>query len=256
MHESQHASQHSHVLVHSGLKSHFDPTHPTHSTHPSDAPLDMLRRSLDRVDFIDDEDLAATDAAALDLPVLLPVNSEFQAEQLRAIRVRHPLALLIAVTNDVSGHHTYYAIRSGANFVFNLAISGESQIGMVHAQLSAHAAAHAEEADAEEPRRQPRPARPALPDVPELRRDERELVRELCTSMTVNEIARRHYCSERSMYRRIRRLYDELGVRGRSELVSLASAPAGAAPVGTTPFRFRTHADRTDTDRARPKRAS
>lgn len=234
-----HESRHLHVLVHSGLKNHFDATHPT------DSPLDTLRRSLDRVDFVDDEDLAATDGAALDLPVLLPVNSEFQAEQLRAIRVRHPLALLIAVTNDVSGHHTYYAIRSGANFVFNLAISGESQIGMVHAQLRAHAAAHADGAEPDET------PGPALPFVPELPRDERELVRELCTSMTVSEIARRHYCSERSMYRRIRRLYDEFGVRGRAELVSLASAPAGAAPVGTTPFRLR-----TDPDRARPKRAS
>ncbi|MFE0253643.1 DNA-binding response regulator [Streptomyces sp. NPDC059010] len=226
------------MLVHSGLKSHFDPTHPT------DSPLDTLRRSLDHVAFVDDEDLAASDGAALDAAVLLPVNSEFQAEELRTIRVRHPLALLIAVTNDVSGHHTYYAIRSGANFVFNLAIAGESQIGMVHAQLSAHAAAHAEEAEAQGPRRHPRPARPALPAVPELRRDERELVRELCTSMTVSEIARRHYCSERSMYRRIRRLYDEFGVRGRTELVSLASA-------GATPLR-----PRADDDRTRPKHAS
>ncbi|MFI7408987.1 helix-turn-helix transcriptional regulator [Streptomyces sp. NPDC049627] len=225
------------MLVHSGLKSHFDPTHPT------DSSLDTLRRSLDRVDFVDDDDLAASDGA-LDLPVLLPVNSEFQAEELRTIRVRHPLALLIAVTNDVSGHHTYYAIRSGANFVFNLAISGESQIGMVHAQLSAHAHAHGDEAD-EAPTDEP--PRPVLPAATELRRDERELVRELCTSMTVSEIARRHYCSERSMYRRIRRLYDELGVRGRAELVSRVSAPAGA-----TPLRRRAAV----TDRTRPKHAS
>lgn len=241
-----HQSQPLHVLVHSGLKSHFDPTHPT------DSSLDTLRRSLDRVDFVDDDDLAASDGA-LDLPVLLPVNSEFQAEELRTIRVRHPLALLIAVTNDVSGHHTYYAIRSGANFVFNLAISGESQIGMVHAQLSAHAAAlgdeaHGDEAHGDEADEAPagEPRRPAIPFVPELRRDERELVRELCTSMTVSEIARRHYCSERSMYRRIRRLYDELGVRGRAELVSRASAPAGATPLRPP----------TVTDRTRPKHAS
>ncbi|MEV6419885.1 hypothetical protein [Streptomyces sp. NPDC051662] len=179
----------------------------------------------------------------LSLPVLLPVNSEFQAEELRTLRVRHPLSLLIAVTNDLSGHHTYYAIRSGANFVFNVAISGESQIGMVRAQLRAHAITHADvpatvPADA---RRAPvhvtdrRVTRPvALPGLqaagastaPDLHRADRELVRQLRTSMTVSEIARRHYCSERSMYRRIRRLYDELGVRGRAELMSVVSAPA------------------------------
>ncbi|MGW6598403.1 helix-turn-helix transcriptional regulator [Streptomyces sp. NPDC055036] len=194
---------------------------------------------------MDEEELNAS--GGLSLPVLLPVNSEFQAEELRTLRVRHPLSLLIAVTNDLSGHHTYYAIRSGANFVFNVAISGESQIGMVQAQLRAHAITHAI-AHADVPATVPadakrapvrvteqRVTRPvALPGlhaagastVPDLHRADRELVRQLRTSMTVSEIARRHYCSERSMYRRIRRLYDELGVRGRAELMSVVSASA------------------------------
>ncbi|MEV8395960.1 MULTISPECIES: hypothetical protein [unclassified Streptomyces] len=194
---------------------------------------------------MDEEELNAS--GGLSLPVLLPVNSEFQAEELRTLRVRHPLSLLIAVTNDLSGHHTYYAIRSGANFVFNVAISGESQIGMVQAQLRAHAITHAI-AHADVPATVPADAKPAtvrvteqrvtrpvaLPGlhaagastVPDLHRADRELVRQLRTSMTVSEIARRHYCSERSMYRRIRRLYDELGVRGRAELMSVVSASA------------------------------
>ncbi|MCL7379659.1 hypothetical protein [Streptomyces sp. 35G-GA-8] len=194
---------------------------------------------------MDEEKLNAS--GGLSLPVLLPVNSEFQAEELRTLRVRHPLSLLIAVTNDLSGHHTYYAIRSGANFVFNVAISGESQIGMVQAQLRAHALTHAL-AHADVPATVPadagrapvrvteqRVTRPvALPGlhaaeasaVPELHRADRELVRQLRTSMTVSEIARRHYCSERSMYRRIRRIYDELGVRGRAELMSVVPASA------------------------------
>jgi DNA-binding NarL/FixJ family response regulator len=37
--------------------------------------------------------------------------------------------------------------------------------------------------------------------------------------MTVAEIARLNYLSERSMYRRIRSLYDTLGVDSRAELV-------------------------------------
>ncbi|MFD7313763.1 helix-turn-helix transcriptional regulator [Streptomyces sp. NPDC059883] len=238
-----HESQPFHVLVHAGLRSHFD------SAGSADSPFETLRRSLDHVDFVDEEELNAP--GGLSLPVLLPVNSEFQAEELRTLRVRHPLSLLIAVTNDLSGHHTYYAIRSGANFVFNVAISGESQIGMVHAQLRAHAITHAYTrtiTHADGPAAVPADARPApvrvteqrvtrpvalpglhaagAPTVPDLHRADRELVRQLRTSMTVSEIARRHYCSERSMYRRIRRLYDELGVRGRAELMSVIPAPA------------------------------
>jgi DNA-binding CsgD family transcriptional regulator len=202
-----------HVLVHSGLKAHFD------SPLSEDSPLGTLRHGLHRVDFVDDEDLAAP-GCVLDLPVLLPVNSEFQAEALRTIRVRRPLSLLIAVTNDVSGHHTYYAIRAGANFVCNLGIMGESQIGMMHAQLQAHRVS----------KRVDTPAARLRP-VSALHQSDRELIRLLRTSMTVSEIARRHYCSERSMYRRIRRLYDDLGVRGRAELMTLASEPAMRDPL-------------------------
>ncbi len=62
----------------------------------------------------------------------------------------------------------------------------------------------------------------------------RELIRLLCTPMTVLEIARRSYCSERSMYRRIRRLYDTVGVRNRFELISLSSdrgCPVESIPI-------------------------
>lgn len=236
-----------HVLAHSGLRVHFDSPH---------AQLGTLRSGLGRVDFVDEEDLTAP-GGALDLPVLIPVTSEFQAEGLRAVRVRHPLSLLVAVTTDVSGYRTYYAIRSGANFVLNLAIPGETQIDMLYAQFRAHRTALSADAA-------PGAAAPAAPAAPvpapvpaaaclqalpaagadrrstardgtsgtsgtsgplpcDLPAHDRELMELLCTSMTVSEIARRHYCSERSMYRRIRRLYDELGVAGRTELMALAA---------------------------------
>ncbi|MFF9345845.1 hypothetical protein [Streptomyces sp. NPDC014734] len=262
--EQQHASTAAelHVLVHSGLQPYFDPPH---------ALLGMLRSGLDRVEFVDAGALTAP-CGALDLPVLIPVTSEFQAEELRTVRVRHPLSLLIAVTHDISGYRTYYAIRSGANFVLNLAIPGECHRDLLYAQLRAHRAAGAaglvaatgatgtdgtdgasdsgaqgvlpeqggsrhrcryygeelstgakagRESDISGER--PQPTTPSY---------DTELLRLLCTPITVAEIARRHYyCSERSMYRRIRRLYDDLGVAGRAELMSLGTALGPRRPM-------------------------
>lgn len=298
--EQQHVSNSSelHVLVHSGLKAHFE---------SPQAPLGRIRSGLDRVGFVDDEDLTAP-GGALDLPVLIPVTSEFQAEGLRVVRVRHPLALLVAVTNDVSGFRTYYAIRSGADFVFNMAIAGANQVDMLYAQLRSHCtAASPESADsriqpfsvareavpAEEEHRQapsghfeesaarpgsawkerglehsaaagrralqpehglpphsPYPAGPTSGEHDSARPSDHDpahalrtvpgidtgLMRMLCSSMTVCEIARRYYCSERTMYRRIRKLYDDVGVSSRAELIPLASVltlnqPRAAAQV-------------------------
>ncbi|GAA3492348.1 DNA-binding response regulator [Streptomyces cremeus] len=224
-----HESQPLHVLVHVALKNHFE------TARTPDSPIASLHRCLDRIDFVEGKELAAV-GGTLDLPVLLPVHSEYQTEELRALRNLHPLALLIAVTNDISGHPTYYAIRSGANFVFNLAIEGRRQVGIVHARLRAHAEARSFAATrlCTVPQRSVAapPGLPVLvPDappsarpVPELAPEDRNLVRQLCTPMTVSEIARGHYCSERSMYRRVRRLYDALGVGNRSELKALVSA--------------------------------
>ncbi|MFI9625600.1 DNA-binding response regulator [Streptomyces sp. NPDC052042] len=247
-----------HVLAHSGLKPYFDPPH---------ALLGILRSGLGRVEFISATELNAP-CGALALPVLMPVTSEFQAEELRAVRVRHPLSLLVAVTNDLSGYRTYYAIRSGANFVLNLAIPGESQRDLLYAQLRAHRLAgpgglypcvgttgtadttatgpenvlagrggrrHCRLYDAEPPagaevdRRGDIPEQRSLPVTPPY---DAELLRLLCTTITVAEIARRHYyCSERSMYRRIRRLYDDLGVGNRAELMSLAAVLSPRRPL-------------------------
>ncbi|GAA3137906.1 hypothetical protein GCM10010466_31010 [Planomonospora alba] len=245
----RHASQavELNVLAHSGLKAHFDSPNTS---------LNTIRSGLDHVDFVDSEDLAASDES-LDLPLLTPVTSELQAEGLRTLRVRNPLALLIAVTTDVSGFQTYDAIRSGANFVLNLAIPGESQSDMLYGLLRTHcmtaptdtatplqavpaehgaargnpperhgpAGGTRHQDSARHPGASPRSGRAPgeRPSQPLPREYDRELTRLLCTSMTISEIARRYYCSERSMYRRIRRLYDDLAVGCRTELIALAS---------------------------------
>ncbi|MFF6913775.1 DNA-binding response regulator [Streptomyces sp. NPDC012466] len=218
-----------HVLAHAGLQALLS---------TPDTPLSLLLAGLDRVDFVDDARLAAPGEPQL--PVLLPVSSELQADRLRALRTRHAMALLVAVTDDVSGHLTHDAIRAGASSVFNLAITEERQTDLLLAQLRAHRAPGAPSTPVrlcylpDGPVHRPAaaapgPALPASPRIPPRPQPgggagyDAELLRMLCSPATVSEIARRNYCSERSMYRRIRRLYDTFGVSGRSELHARAA---------------------------------
>ncbi|MFF0739654.1 DNA-binding response regulator [Streptomyces sp. NPDC004111] len=189
-----------------------------------------LRTGRFGIDFATEAELTTT-ADPLDLPILVPVVSEFQAERIRAVRARHPLSLITAVTDDVTGHRTYGAIKSGANAVLNLAIPGERQIEMLVAQFHAHLEPRPvlSQVPSQTPRTGPAHGR-GRPPQPQAGQPgqplDTELMRLLCTPMTVAEIARRHYCSERSMYRRIRQLYDEVGVRGRTELMAKVALPA------------------------------
>ncbi|KAA8886349.1 hypothetical protein F3087_24225 [Nocardia colli] len=187
-------------------------------------------------------------------PIVLPVNSEHQAEKLRSIRSIHAMGLIVAVTNDVTGHSTYFAIRAGANFVINIAISGERQAEILRAQLLDHARPVVEN---QRPpmrgvalnhdsniRRTESARRPDLKSAPRdiprpgaqngrgvLDEFDTRLLRMLRTSMTVAEIARLNYLSERSMYRRIRNLYDTLGVESRAELVKAEHRGASSPPL-------------------------
>nr|WP_203236647.1 response regulator transcription factor [Nocardia panacis] len=168
------------VLAHPGLREFLDPLG------------GELFPSTYRIAFADYDTLLA-DIAPDVAAIALPVGTEQQAELLRAVRAQRAMTLIVAVTNDVTGHATYFAIRAGANFVVNVAISGDRQTETLRAHLSGH--------------RSP------------VRRDDTELLDMLRSSMTVAEIARRSYMSERSMYRRIRSLYDALGVVSRAELL-------------------------------------
>lgn len=223
------------AFAHPSLRDYLD---------PADGPWGGLFAAPLRLEFVEYDELGSRDAVA-GAPIVLPVHTECQAERLRAIRARHAMALLVAVTNDVTGHSTYSAIRSGANFVVNLAISVERQAEVLRARLLDHAGAlprrprpavlGAVPDRASAPAaRAPRPgrdstlsaangSRAAAPlDRPELDEFDTRLLRMLRTTMTVAEIARQNYLSERSMYRRIRNLYDTLGVSGRNDLMNSA----------------------------------
>ncbi|WP_281875338.1 hypothetical protein [Nocardia sputorum] len=215
------------AFVHPGLRGYLD---------PADGVWGSLFEPYFEVEFADYDEVAMRGDAD-GAPIVLPVNSETQAESLRSVRARHAMGLIVAVTDDVGGYSTYAAIRSGASFVINVAISVERQAGLVRAQLLDHTrSAPAKPLPAvlgavtsrasNEPKRQPlreRAGTPATGAEPSgrdcLDEFDTRLLRMLRTSMTVAEIARLHYLSERSMYRRIRSLYDTLGVDSRAELV-------------------------------------
>ncbi|MEW2505768.1 hypothetical protein ACQPXB_44155 [Amycolatopsis sp. CA-161197] len=146
-------------------------------------------------------------------PVLVPAASEPDVALIRSLRHKDCLRQIIAVVDDLDGHQTFRAIDSGASAVLNVRLPHEKQLGAVLATCSG------------QPRRGPRltevralePAANTEAADPE---DTGRLMRMLCGTSSISAIAREFYCSERSMYRRLRRLYEQLGVSGRSELKS------------------------------------
>lgn len=171
--------------------------------------------------FFEFADPKALFAAADELPVLLPAASEPDRELVCSLRRCCCLTPILAVVNDISGQQTFLAIKSGATSVLNVRLPQEMQIDAV---LTACSAA---------PRLLPSvpwPRRRATRDLsaaggagPE---EAGRLVQLLCGTSNISSIAQQFYCSERSMYRRIRRLYEQLGVSGRAELRSrMATTP-------------------------------
>lgn len=176
------------------------------------------------------------------IPLIVPAVDELQTRFLAKLRDRLCLTPIMAVVGDLSGHQTYRAMSAGATSVLNLELSQIRMDVVLHhlfqgclADASGSVASHQESHPV-------RPMRPTLVRSPGQHDDrvgtaERSvdadppaensdlLVNLLCGPNTIAAIARRFYCSERSMYRRVRRLYDTLGVSSRSELrIAIAEA--------------------------------
>ncbi|MER2208100.1 MAG: LuxR C-terminal-related transcriptional regulator [Rhodococcus sp. (in: high G+C Gram-positive bacteria)] len=167
-------------------------------------------------------------------PILLPATNEMQAEALSELRGRLGCSLspLVALVDDYSGHQTYLAIKRGASRVVNLAIALDHQIHALQVSLACGAGTTQQNST-------PTPMRPAretgaatvstisrdTPDAPHsVQRDESDvLVRLLCSDETVSSISRKFFCSERTMYRKIRSLYEQLNVESRTELRALVA---------------------------------
>ncbi|GAA2978638.1 hypothetical protein [Actinokineospora diospyrosa] len=162
----------------------------------------------------------------VDIPALLvPAASEPDRELVRSLRRSRCLVPILAVVNDISGHQTFLAISAGASGVLNVRLPTDKQLDAVLTTCSAAVpAARA-------------PVGPALTydgDTPVARQDDGRLVRMLCGTTSISAIAQQFYCSERSMYRRIRRLYQDMGVAGRTELRYRMNAASHKARVVPT----------------------
>jgi DNA-binding NarL/FixJ family response regulator len=156
--------------------------------------------------------LASRKYLAAAVPVLHPA----QAGRLASLARENPLIALIGVVTDPSGVLTHQAIQSGASCVINTLVPAECSRAAVEALLTPRAenagsvaigpatwfAAREDDPLTE--------AGPADQDA--------LLIRLVCAGATTVELSERFYCSERSMYRRLRELYDRLDVANRREL--------------------------------------
>jgi DNA-binding NarL/FixJ family response regulator len=164
------------------------------------------------IEFLEPEQLMA--AGAVEIPIIVPAVNEAQAKFLERLRQHLCLTPILAVVADLSGHQTCRAMLGGATSVLNTELPHARQDSVLRAVLGAAPPT-------------PPPSRTAVPaPVGDPAAGDELLVRLLCGANTVAAIARRFYCSERSMYRRVRRLYDAVGVSSRSELRILVAQRA------------------------------
>nr|WP_285543887.1 hypothetical protein [Streptomyces lavendulae] len=180
------------------------------------------------------------DGAFVALPVFTPQHASVVAQ----VSANNPVSGIVGVVADAAGMQTHLAIQSGANWVLNLLVHPSESLRVLQGLLLQHAAAlgHNRGALAGVEGADHDPLHTAVPAhvdlVPREGRapgGDEELVTMLCEWVPVGEMARRYYCSERSMYRRIRRIYDALGVSSRKEL--RAKLLSGAASEASTPAR-------------------
>lgn len=175
-----------------------------------------------RLEFDDPAELAAK--ADRTAAILLPATNPPETDLLRSLRTERFLLPVAGVVSDRTGHQTYLALRAGATAVINLLLPVQHQVEALQSVLE-QARWASPTVGSPALRAVATPIRDGLPDP----RETEVLIDLLCGPHTVSLIARRFFCSERSMYRRIRRLYDEAGVTGRAELraaVALSGYPA------------------------------
>lgn len=134
-------------------------------------------------------------------PIMVVAGAEVNSRLARGEYRRTPV---VVVVDDYLGHQTHIAIGAGATAVINLAIPADRQVHALGALLGLGATS----------------LRAAVADILS-DHDAALLARLLCGPETVGAIARRFFCSERTMYRKIRALYARLRVSSRAELRAL-----------------------------------
>lgn len=200
----------------------------------------------------DHESVAATPGCVM----LVPAFTPSQSAALTKLLDNFPLTIAIGVVRDTTGLQTHNAITAGAAYVANLHLTWDLLLGDLapaimnlrkattcpsspppQSSLWSLGDTHRGQtwADENEP---PRPEPPRLIPNPTTAAHQRTLVSALdaCQldrlapedlevvkllqeeGLSIREIAARLYVSQRSLYRRLRRIYTHLGVTTRREL--------------------------------------
>jgi DNA-binding CsgD family transcriptional regulator len=139
---------------------------------------------------------------------LLPAFTELHSQRMGTLISAHPSVAVVGVVTDMTGHSTHRAMQHGAQWVLNLLLPEQFRLNVLGAVAELYASPVAAS------------SMDGIAGCPQ--EDDEQLIRLLIGSATVAEIAQQLFCSERSLYRRLRLLYASRGVRGRRELRSLA----------------------------------
>ncbi len=157
--------------------------------------------------------------------IALPATTTGRLDLITQVAQDYPFAAIVATVIDPTGLISRGAIDAGACLVLNLLIPAEHTVPVIAQQLLAHL--NYSMAEAAPPPPPPTALRPHLDDdtcwltaILPSTDDDHELVHHLIGGESTSELARRFYCSERSMYRRLRHIYDRVGVSGRYELIN------------------------------------
>ncbi|MGW5716547.1 helix-turn-helix transcriptional regulator [Amycolatopsis sp. NPDC003865] len=135
----------------------------------------------------------------------VPAFTEAEVSVISSLRAAFPGQAVLGVVDDVSGSQTYAAMHAGAHGVLNLQLPPARAVTVIHRQAARVALGAPEGPDA----------------GPALSVSDFAVLEMVIEARSTREMARRFYCSERTMYRRLRDIYGHIGVDGRRGLLEL-----------------------------------
>lgn len=172
---------------------------------------DLVLEGLGAALFRDVPDL---DQKATVTALFVPAMTEIHLQLIDRLRDRFYVAHVVGIVSDLDGRYTHRAIDRGTTCVLNVALPRERQRFVLEPILNGSFLPHGIGPALGVPG-------PRVGTVPsglvDAAPEDRELVRLLGGDDSIALIARTLFRSERSLYRQIRRIYDEFGVATREQ---------------------------------------
>ena len=160
--------------------------------------------------------------------VALPATNTGRLDLITQVGQDYPFAAVVAAVIDPTGLISLSAIEAGASLVLNLLIPPEHAVPVIAQQLLAHLNYGGIDGLFAARDSTPRWSSDcSLSTVLPATDSDHQLLHLLMSGQSTSQLARRFYCSERSMYRRLRNVYDRIGVSGRYELMNRMADRAG-----------------------------